>query len=481
MKMDVDQFKNATILVVGDVMRDVFVKGRVERVSPEAPALVLRVEGEHSCLGGAANVATNVVALGGKAIVCGTIGDDEAGRSLVSDIRGTSAAIEAATVVSARRPTTTKTRFIAGDRHLLRADWEEVVEDREADDAIVRLIGDLAPRATAIVISDYLKGVVTERVMEAARQAAARHGLPLVVDPKRHAFSFYHGATVLTPNVKELEVFAGGKLESDAEQIAAARRAQDETGGASILLTRSEKGVSLHVPGQEVWLESAHARKVVDVSGAGDTVTAAVALSLASGFTLQDAAGIANMAGSIAVEKPGTSPVSGQELYARMLTAENEIIRKLATVQAARTIREAWRANGLKVGLTNGCFDLLHPGHIQLLEQAKSHCDKLIVALNTDASVSRLKGPTRPIQSELARATVMGAIGAVDLVVFFDDDTPLDLIRAILPDLLFKGSDYAIGQVVGAEDVIAAGGEVKLVDLVQGQSTTRLVARSATN
>jgi D-beta-D-heptose 7-phosphate kinase/D-beta-D-heptose 1-phosphate adenosyltransferase len=330
-----------------------------------------------------------------------------------------------------------------------------------------------------VIVSDYLKGVVSDAVLDCVREAARERGVPVVIDPKRRDLAAYRGATVLTPNRRELANSTGLDAAREEEALRAAEQVMRQT-GASILLTQSEKGVTLYRPGATPWHDPAHAQRVRDISGAGDTVAATLALALAAGVEMEIASHMANVAAAVAVGKSGVSLVTPEELQLALLTVhpEQELTGQPVGLDLALKVRKVWRDEGLKVGFTNGCFDLLHPGHVKLLEEARAACDRLIVALNTDASVRRLKGPSRPVQPEAARAAVIGAMRPVDLVVLFDEETPLALIDALQPDVLVKGADYREDQVVGADLVKARGGEVRLVQLVPEQSTTGLIARS---
>jgi D-beta-D-heptose 7-phosphate kinase/D-beta-D-heptose 1-phosphate adenosyltransferase len=333
-----------------------------------------------------------------------------------------------------------------------------------------------------IVLSDYAKGVLSDTVLQRVLALAAAHHRTVIADPKRADFAAYHGATVLTPN--EAEIRLGTRIEASDDFGAerAGRAALAATGGEAVLVTRSEKGLTLVRRDQKTLHLPTRARAVADVSGAGDTLVAALAVAVAAGAALPEAAALANVTAGISVGKPGTATVSGDELLG-VLHLEELVAsdRKVAgTWDEAAARASAWRASGLRVGFANGCFDLIHPGHIHLLTVARAACDRLIVALNTDASVKRLKGPTRPVQNETARATVMASLAPVDLVVLFDEETPLELIRALRPDVLVKGSDYRIEDIVGAPDVQSWGGRVALVDLQQGHSTTGTIRRMRT-
>ncbi|GAD55986.1 D-glycero-beta-D-manno-heptose 1-phosphate adenylyltransferase [Limimaricola cinnabarinus] len=477
--MIVDQFQDKRILVIGDVMLDHFVRGSVGRVSPEAPALVLHVSNDHWAVGGAGNVAQNIAGLGGVACLVGLVGEDDAARRIEA-LFADDPRLESHLVADPNWPTIEKTRFIAGDNHLLRADREskripETVEARLIE-AIERIA---AAGCDAMVISDYAKGLVTPGLIAAVIEVAQRIGVPVIADPKRPNFADYRGCRVLTPNRKELAAATGLPADDDAEIAAAVPVAMSQFGGP-IVLTRSEQGISLFDSDGSEMHDPARNRELRDVSGAGDTVAATLALALAGGAALADATRAANAAAGVVVGKSGTSVVTAPELISAMLRNTNETVleSKVAPLNTARNIREDWRQQGLRVGFTNGCFDIVHRGHVTLLAQARARCDRLVVALNTDASVSRLKGPERPIQSEAARAEVIAALGAVDMVLLFDEDTPLAIIDALRPDVLFKGSDYTVDTVVGHELVQGYGGEVELIDLVDGYSTTRIVAKS---
>jgi len=475
--MIVDDFQGKRIVVVGDVMLDHFVRGGVGRVSPEAPTLVLNVREDSWAVGGAGNVARNVVSLGGTALLVGLVGEDFAARR-IEELFAEEAGLESRLVTHPAWPTIEKTRFIAGDTHLLRADRESRTVPDAVEPRIVAALEAAAAEADAIVISDYAKGIVTPSLVAAAAGIAARAGIPVVADPKRPDFAAYRGCTVLTPNRKELAAATGLPADSTAEIHAAMPEALRQFGGP-IVLTRSEQGISLFEPGRAPLHDPARNRELRDVSGAGDTVAATLALALAGGAALADATRAANAAAGLVVGKSGTATVSAGELIAAMLHTEAPTLEsKLAPLAAAQAMRTHWQRQGLRVGFTIGCFDIVHRGHVSLLREARARVDKLIVALNTDASVARLKGPERPIQAEAARAEVIAAMEAVDMVMLFDEDTPLRLIEALKPDVLLKGSDYTVQTDVGHEIVLGYGGAVELVDLVEGYSTTRIVERS---
>jgi D-beta-D-heptose 7-phosphate kinase/D-beta-D-heptose 1-phosphate adenosyltransferase len=475
----IDDIQGSRVLVIGDVMLDHFVVGAVERVSPEAPALVLRIEAERSMPGGAGNVAANIASLGGVAVLIGVVGDDLAATHLSSLIEASDGSIVDALVRLCAMRTTSKTRYIAGDRHLLRADNESVGPPAAAEEAVAAAIHDHVADCDVVVISDYAKGVVSPGVMRAAVRAARNHGVPLVADPKCRDFVLYAGANMLTPNRKELE-FATGQPCRDLASCG--RAAQDVIAltGAAVLLTMSEEGIALFQDGAEVWSEGAQTKLVRDVSGAGDTILAASAMALAAGASLVDASHFANVAAALVVGKSGTSCVTPDELnFALLHSPDGDALSgKLVSMSSAVSICDMWRTRDLEVGFTNGCFDVLHAGHVKLLAQARGMCDRLVVGLNTDDSVRRLKGSERPIQTELARAEVIGALRSVDLVVLFDEDTPIDLIVKLRPDVLIKGADYTRESVVGSDLVQGWGGRVQLIDIVPDQSSTKLIEMS---
>ena len=479
MKLD---FSPCRVAIIGDVMLDVYLDGTASRLSPEAPVPVKCPVKERRVAGGAANVAVNIAALGGAVRVIGVVGDDADAASLIAIMQAHGAIDTATLVVDRSRATITKTRVTARHHQFVRIDREDPRPFEAAVRAALAAAAEAAAAwADVLVISDYAKGVCHDTVLRTVIAAGRAHGRPVLVDPKRRDIAAYAGATLITPNRRELTEATGLPCETEAEAERAAA-AMTAVTGADVLLTRSELGMSYFAPGAPPIHLPTAAREVFDVSGAGDTVVATLALGIAAGLPMAEAMRLANETAGIVVAKHGTAVVSLDELRAA-LDQEAHPPRSgrpgAVPLAAAVRQREAWRREGLVVGFTNGCFDLLHPGHVSLLEQAAAECDRLIVALNTDASVRRLKGPTRPVQSEQARARVMGALRPVDLVVLFDDDTPIGMIAALQPDVLVKGADYTIDRVVGAEIVQQAGGRVVLAELTEGQSTTRLVNRAA--
>ncbi len=472
-----------TVLCIGDLMLDDFVYGDVSRISPEAPAPVIAVKREDVTIGGAGNVARNIAALGARCIFLGVIGNDLAGKTLKSTFARYRGKIKPQLIIDKTRPTTRKLRFVSEhfSTHLLRADWEQVLPiNAKLEAALIKRAYAAMPRVDAVVLSDYAKGLLTPHLIRAVIKRAKKLKKPVVVDPKGADFSIYRGATMITPNRKELAVATRRPAATQAELVAAAAELARAVNSKAVLVTMSEEGMLLHMRNAASIHVPAYSVKIRDVSGAGDTVVAVIALMLAAGADYEAAMRAANAAASVVVGKRGTATVSAAELRARILPAaalapEEKIIfdwRELDEPLAQ------WRAQHLRIGFTNGVFDILHPGHIRVLAEARAACDRLVVGINSDVSVRRLKGDGRPVQNEHARAEVLAALEAVDLVVVFEQNTPLELIRRVRPSVLVKGSDYRGRQVVGRELVEAGGGEVILVDLVPGFSTTNIVRRT---
>lgn len=474
----IERLERRRILCVGDLMLDRYVYGRAERMSGEAPIPILAVERESAMLGGAGNVVRNIVALGGQAILVALVGADEAGATLRTLIDATPR-LNARLVATPDRPSTVKTRYVAAGQQLLRADYENTTAvSREIEQRLIHAAEEAVAEVDLVVLSDYAKGALSPRLIAAVVARARTRGLAVIADPKGVDFTRYRAVSLLKPNARELEAATGLPCQSDAEAEVAARRALTLAEADALLVTRSQRGMTLVKSAGPAHHIATRAREVFDVSGAGDTTLAALGLALAAGVELTDAAALANAAAGVVVGKIGTAVCYPEELAAALnasgLNAAESKILPLAPVldQVAR-----WRARGFKVGFTNGCFDLVHPGHVSLLAQARAACDRLVVGLNTDASVRRLKGDGRPVNSELARAIVLASLQTVDAVVLFDEDTPLRLIEAIRPDVLVKGADYTIDRVVGADVVQAYGGQVLLAALKPGHSTTGTLAR----
>lgn len=469
-------FAQKKVLVVGDLILDRYIMGEVDRISPEAPVPVMRHVERYEVPGGAANVAMNLAGLGCTTLLAGFWGGDAEQAVLKGFLD--KAGIDTSGAVSTALPTISKTRIVGRRQQLLRLDIES--RERPADDACERLAAHaemLATKVDAVVLSDYAKGALSNELCERVIRAARMMGIPVLVDPKTSDFSKYTGATTVCPNLNELSQATGVLAQEMDRLLEAGDQQRIEHDIAFLTVTMSEKGIRV-LSDDGPYHSPTRAREVFDVSGAGDTVIAALAAGLAAGLEVKTAVELANMAAGIVVGKMGTAPVARHELIALltpspMISAEEKLLdRERLLARLAE-----WRAAGQSIVFTNGCFDLLHVGHVTLLEDCRRFGGKLVLGLNTDASVSRLKGPTRPIVGENERARVMAALAAVDAVTLFDEDTPLELIQAIRPDVLVKGGDYTVDTVVGHEDVIAAGGRVEIVPTVEGFSTTNIVRK----
>lgn len=478
-----DALDTREIAVIGDLILDCYLQGDVERVSREAPVPVVRRRSERYVPGGAANVAGNLASIGVKVRLVGTTGQDETARRLLEALNPLGGIRVDGIVPCPQRSTTQKLRVISGQQQVARIDTEHVGPLSKATEEALISAAITAIAASQIAIaSDYGYGVLSDRVLTEIIAAAKRSGKKLLIDPRRRDWSAYSGASILTPNRRELTDATGLPCESDEQAELAVQRAR-EVCNADILLTRSEKGMSFYRAGQPTIHVPTVARDVFDVSGAGDTVIAALAAGLALDMDVIEAVKMANHAAGIVVAKFGTAAVTREELLDLVQPprdTEASADGRLVSREEAAALRREWGRHGLTVGITNGCFDLIHPGHVAVLRQAAASCDRLIVALNTDASVKRLKGPTRPVQDEISRAQVIGAIKGVSAVTLFDEDTPIELLRAVQPDVLIKGADYVEASLPGADIVKARGGRVVLATLVPGQSTTRLLSRHST-
>lgn len=469
------------VACIGDLMIDRFVYGGVNRVSPEAPIPVLVRARELTMLGGAGNVARNVAALGGTVALVGLVGGDAEAHEASRLVGQETPAIEGHLVTDPDRPTTLKTRFVSGGQQLLRVDLEESRPvSGEVEQRLIRTLCDAAQGAGVILLSDYGKGAVTDAVVAAAREVAVAAGARLIVDSKARSFARYGDVNLVKPNAAELGYATDMPTETDAELEAAIARALDLWATRGVLVTRAAKGVSLGLRGQPVRHFRTTPREVFDASGAGDTALAAIGLALAAGADIDDAIALAQLASGVAVSKAGTATVSPDELVDAVLSAHTaQVEGKVATIRKMAETVARWRAQGLRVGFTNGCFDILHKGHVAYLAQARTWCDRLIVGVNSDASVRALKGEGRPVNDLESRALVLAGLRSVDLVAPFEESTPIKLIEAARPDVLIKGADYAEDEVVGGALVKSWGGEVRLAAIVEGYSTSAAIARAA--
>ena len=471
----VESLPQARVLCVGDVMLDHYVYGRVERISPEAPIPVLRVDHEVEKLGAAANVVANLHALGAGACAISVVGDDADGEKIAALITALDG-IEAHTLVEAGRVTTRKTRYVGETQQMLRADRERIAPLGAPTRAtLLEKTRAALANYDVVALSDYAKGVLADGVAGEIIAAARAAGCKVIVDPKGTDYRRYAGATLIKPNRRELAEVAHRSLPTAADIDAAARALIESHAFGAVLVSLGPEGMRLVQGDGTVETLAAEAREVFDVTGAGDTAIAMLAAAIDVGASFRDAARLANVAAGIVVGKVGTAAVHADELAIEVADRDS----KRLPLSAALDRVARWRRSGLTIGFTNGCFDLLHPGHVSLLSEARAACDRLVVGLNSDASVARLKGPGRPAQTEEARAQVLSSLASVDLVVVFDEDTPRDLIAALKPDVLVKGADYRLEQVVGADIVQSYGGKVLLAEIVPGHSTTATLARIA--
>lgn len=464
-------------LVIGDIMLDEYLWGRTDRISPEAPVQVVDVLREELRLGGAGNVVNNLVALGAQVALCSVVGEDENGQALLSVLHNRSIPADAIFHDPSRR-TTRKTRVVASHQQIVRIDRES--REPLSADVEGQLCDWLASNASnfdAILLSDYLKGVLTPKVLSTVIAAANASGIPVLADPKGTDYSRYRGATILTPNRKEAEAASDITVNSDASLALAAKAIMERAGLNYLLVTRSEEGMSLYSTEADAVHIPTVAREVFDVSGAGDTVLASLAAGLAAGLEMPEAALLANVAAGIAVGKLGTSTVTPDEILGALALSHADSHSKIKNRDVLAAILKTEKAGGSKVVFTNGCFDLLHAGHVKYLQQARKLGDILVLGLNSDASVRRLKGEKRPLIGEEERAHLLAALDCIDYVVLFDEDTPLELITLLRPDILVKGGDYTPEKVVGRELVESYGGHVELISFVDGKSTTSIIER----
>jgi len=464
-------------LVVGDLMLDEYLWGKAERISPEAPVQVVDVTREEMRPGGAGNVINNLAALGCQVTSCSVIGDDEQGmllRNLFTD-KGVDTS---GMFGDPLRTTSKKTRLLAANQQIVRIDRETREPISPASEAaLIGFINDRAREFQVVLVSDYLKGVLTPALLAAITSCARRHGIPVVVDPKGSDYGRYRGATLLTPNRREAELAADIPISDEADLQRAASELLAQTGAEGLLITRSEQGMSLFLrDGEHVHIPTV-AREVYDVTGAGDTVLAVLGLALSCGIAFAEAARLSNVAAGIAVCKVGTSTVTPAEIIDEIGRGHLDSNAKIKNQDVLVGIIATEQDKGKRVVFTNGCFDLLHAGHVRYLQKARTFGDLLVLGLNSDASVRRLKGEKRPLIGEAERAHILAALDCVDYVVIFDEDTPLRLIEALKPFVLVKGGDYAPEGVVGRELVESYGGRLELVEFVDGKSTTNIIEK----
>ena len=466
------------VLVIGDLMLDRYLIGDVQRISPEAPVPVVLLKEQNDRAGGAANVAANLANLGITTRIAGCVGEDAEATTLLALINHLGIKSEAV-IQSSERPTIAKTRVMSSNQQIVRIDQESQSDFSSAENAELHVLiaRALLEKPAIVILSDYAKGVLNDEACKAIIKACNEANIPVLVDPKGQDYSKYKNATALTPNKKETAEACGVNINDNNALINGAKQLKANLNLEFLAVTRGEEGITLLDKNVDHHI-AATAKQVFDVSGAGDTVIATLAAGLIHGLSPQAALSLANTAAGIVVGKVGTVPIQLEELL-HELTSKNasEQADKICDLKNLSNKVKTWRANNQKIVFTNGCFDLLHAGHVTYLEAAKKTGDKLILGLNTDRSVSALKGPSRPVIHENDRARVLAALEAVDAVILFDEDTPLNLIDKLRPDVIVKGDDYTEDQVVGGKEVKSWGGSVKLIPLVQGRSTTGILEK----
>lgn len=467
-------FSSANIVVMGDAMLDRYWHGDTSRISPEAPVPVVRIDRNEERVGGAANVAVNVQALGAATTLISVIGEDDAGRQLTRMLQSKEVACEF--VRSPTLNTTLKLRVLGRHQQLIRLDFED--KQRWPAEKMIEHLTPIISKTNVLILSDYAKGVLAypQPIIEYAR----RHGVMVLVDPKNADLSIYRGANLLTPNMSEFEL-AVGVCETEADIERKGLQLVNDLSLDALLVTRGAAGMTLLEKNGHIKHIPTKAREVFDITGAGDTVIAVLAGALAVNCSLSDAAELANIAAGISVGRLGTATITREEIQAEIQAEQGfALTQNVMSKEALISEVVKLKAKGKKIVMTNGCFDILHAGHITYLQQARALGDCLIIAVNDDASISRLKGPTRPINPLKERMQVLGALGCVDYVVPFSEDTPKTLIEAVSPHTLVKGGDYEVHQIAGAEHVLAKGGHVKILPFVQGCSTTSMIERMNT-
>ena len=473
----VESLSKAKILCIGDIMLDRFVYGDVDRISPEAPIPVFNTQSEKLMLGGAGNVASNLSGLGAKTRFIAVIGNDPAGQNikrLITKILNTKATL----IREKGRRTSIKTRYIAAGQQIMRADDETVSPiKKETKNQIINLVKSELNNCNALIIADYAKGILTPEMNKQLIRLAKKAKIPIIVDPQGHDYGPYTGADIITPNRKELSLATNLPADNDKQIRFAANKLISENNIKSVLATRSGDGMTL-INSKSFNTFKAEAQEVFDVSGAGDTVVATIGAGLAAGIELKQAVNLANVSAGIVVAKTGTAVAYARDiikdLEKRKPLSKNP---KIFDSKSSINIANIWRKKNLKIGFTNGCFDLLHLGHIATINTAKEACDRLIVGLNSDSSIRRLKGKQRPIQSEAVRAQILSSLRDVDAVVIFSQDTPEKIITSLKPDVFVKGADYKINNIPEAKIVKTYGGRIILAKILKGHSTTKTISR----
>lgn len=475
----VDMLARSRVLCVGDVILDQYVYGAAHRLSPEAPIPVFEQQQSVFSLGGAANVAANIATMGGHCTLISLCGQDAAAETLRQTLAAHTT-INPIFLHEETRPTSLKTRYVLQSKQVLRVDQERATPvHHTTESALIEAVKKTMGKVSMVILSDYGKGLLTPALCHAVITEAAAQGIPVLVDPKGKDYNKYRGATLITPNRQELAEASGMPVATDDQVVAACETIMKTFDIKGMVATRSEQGMTGVWQGTVVHRPT-RALSVYDVTGAGDTVVAFLAMALSVGQPLEKAMDLANIAAGLVVQKRGTATLTPFEVRRAYRQSHPEILSdlKITDRQDVGDYVKTWRDQGLAIGFTNGCFDLLHLGHIQLLAFARARCDRLIVGVNSDASVKRLKGPTRPINDEITRQKILAALEAVDAVVLFEDDTPAALIADIAPDYLIKGGDYTLDTIVGAAETLARGGRVDVFPTLRGHSSTGIIARA---
>lgn len=468
MKVDIPAFSKASVLVVGDVMLDCYWYGPTQRISPEAPVPIVKINQDEDRPGGAANVALNIASLGGKVALVGITGQDEAAGVLETHLGSIN--IHCQFDKQATIPTITKLRVLSRNQQLIRLDFEESFAQVDKT-SLTKSVSELLVEHDVLLLSDYDKGTLSN--VQSLISEAKKLNKAVVIDPKGNDFAKYHGATLITPNLSEFEAVVG-VCNTENELVEKGTKLLDTLDLGALLVTRSEQGMTLLRRNKEEFHLPTQAKEVYDVTGAGDTVIATLALAIAADANFAQASALANIAAGVVVGKIGTSTVSEAELLNELATGQESGFGVLTEEQLKIAVGLA-QARGEKIVMTNGCFDILHAGHVSYLSHAKTLGIRLIVAVNSDDSVARLKGPGRPVNPEDRRMAVLAGLGAVDWVVPFIEDTPQRLIANILPNVLVKGGDYKVGDIAGGAEVLAAGGDVKVLNFEEGISTSAII------
>lgn len=475
MRHNIPDFSSARVLVVGDVMLDRYWSGSIARISPEAPVPIVNVANENECPGGAANVALNVAALGAQVTLLGVCGDDVAAQLLEQKLAMRQ--VESCLIKDPNQETIVKLRVLAAHQQLLRLDFEtpSVIS---AQALIKQKFAELVGHFDVVILSDYAKGTLVgaKDLIALANAAQVR----VLVDPKSKDFSLYHGAYLITPNLKEFQEIVGTCV-NEQSLLTKGQELLEQLALPALLVTRSEEGLTLFQHNMPALTLPAYEQEVYDVTGAGDTVIAVIASSLAMGLSLEDSVKLANLAASISVRKLNAATVTVAEMRRALWQTESYSTKHIMTRKELITAVRDAKEHGEKIVMTNGCFDILHAGHVSYLEQAKQLGDRLIVAVNDDDSVQRLKGAGRPLNDLAARMQVLSGLRAVDWVVFFSEDTPEQLINEVLPDVLVKGGDYRVEEIAGHKAVLANSGQVLILDFVPGYSTTSMIEKIQTD